>query len=37
MPEWRHQAAAGAHEMLTDGRDDPQSEGTALRLSGMAE
>ena len=35
--EWRHQAAAHAHEALTDGRDDTQAEGTALRLSGMAE
>lgn len=35
--EWRHQAAAHAHKMLTDGRDDQQAEGAALRLSGMAE
>ena len=35
--QWRHQAAAGVHEMLTDGREDPQAEGTALRLSGLAE
>lgn len=35
--EWRHRAAAHAHEALTDGRDDQQAKGTALRLSGMAD
>ena len=35
--EQRHQAAADAHERLTDGRDDTWAEGTALGLSGMAE
>ena len=35
--EQRHQAAAVAHAALTDGRDDTPAEGTALRLSGMAE
>ena len=34
---WRHQAAADAHELLVDGRVDPQAEGTALRLSVMAD
>lgn len=35
--EWRHQAAAHAHEALTDGRDDTSAEAAALRLSAMAE
>jgi len=35
--EWRHHVAAHAHEIMTDGHDDTEVEGSAMRLSGMAE